>query len=265
MNARAVTDSIFASICGDLLPCVPPWVRRGLSRRFASAKLLVVSAVCPDYARSESGFTYAGVGTGVPYIAREHLLLMRSLGQRLALNDIELEYHVVLADTEFDLPFVVRRMTGGDADEFLRRCEASCQAIRTEGASIGLEVRSSQRFTTAFPCWFETYREALEVIEDEIRTDASVRYNLEINLVKRMPLYRAMTVEEVTLDYCRQMAKRQWAQYMAWGRLAEAAYGGGLVMVNHATPNLSRVNHSFARQGRERIPILELALTTMPG
>ena len=66
-----------------------------------------------------------------------------------------------------------------------------------------------------------------------------------------------------SIDYCSEMVIRQWAQYAAWGECAREKFGN-IVMINHSTPNLSRVNHLIFRGERERIPILQLKTDTLP-
>lgn len=257
-------DVIFPDDFGGLLADIPAWVKSAISRRMSSKKLLLVSAVCPNYAREERGFTYITISGGVPYIAGKQLEIVRRIVPLLAREGVEFEYHMTLADTEFDLPFVVEHMTGGDPLRFLQLCQDSCQAILQQAKVMDIPLRSCQRFTQAFPSWYRIYHDCLAEIDREIELDSSTRIDLINNTVGREPLYQAMTSERVTQEYCRQMAIRQWAQYMAWGKLAEPTFGKGLVMMNHATPNLGRVNHPFSRQGQERIPLLKLSLSTMP-
>ena len=264
MKKQSVFDSIFAGDYDGLLPVVSDWVKKVISRRLLTKKLILISAVCPDYARENGGFTYVTVSGGIPFIALQQLEIVERILPNLKANKIELEYHVTLADTEFDLPFVVERMTGGDPYEFLSRCQSSCNNIAQEAHSRGIPLKTCRRFTEAFPTWYSTYHAAIEEIKKELVSNDSVRLNLEINSTGRESLYQAMTTKRVTREYCREMAIRQWAQYMTWGRLAESTFGTGVVMMNHSTPNLSRVNHPFARQGQERIPILQLSLSTMP-
>lgn len=257
-------DVIFPNDFGGLLTNVSTWVKKAVSRRLKTKKLLLVSAVCPDYAREERGFTYVTISGNIPYIARKQLEIVARITPILRSYEIELEYHITLADTEFDLPFVVEHMTKGDPFRFLQLCQNSCETICHEAKTLGIPIKSSLRFTQAFPKWHAIYHDCLKVIEKEVESDGSVMMDLLNNTVGRAPLYQAMTSQRVTQEYCRQMAIRQWAQYMTWGKLAEPTFGKGLVMMNHATPNLGRVNHPFSRQGQERIPLLKLSLSTMP-
>jgi len=264
VNNSSLFDVVFPDDFGGLLTSVSPWVKNAVSRRLKSKKLLLVSAVCPDYAREEKGFTYVTISGSVPYIAGKQLEMVQRIIPLLASQGIEFEYHLTLADTEFDLPFVVEHMVNGDPFKFLQLCQESCQAITQKALKMSIPLKSCQRFTQAFPKWFTAYHDCLKKIDEEVQTDGSVRMDLLNNTVGRTPLYQAMTSERVTQEYCRQMAMRQWAQYMAWGKLAEPTFGKGLVMMNHNTPNLGRINHPFARQGQERIPLLKLSLSTMP-
>ncbi|MEJ0053336.1 MAG: hypothetical protein WDN10_01220 [bacterium] len=257
-------DSVFPNGIGSLACEVPLKVKKGISRRLRSKKLILVSAVCPDYARSERGFTYMAVSGGIPHIAKAHLEIVHALLARLQEWGIDLEYHVTLADTEYDLPFVMRKMVDGDPLAFLERCQSSCERIIEEASRRSLPLKTCRRFTRAFPTWFTTYHAALAEVRRELESDSSVRMNVDSNAGSRIALYQAMTSETVTHAYCREMAIRQLAQYMAWGRLAEEVFGTGAVMINHSTPNLSRVNHPFSREGKEAIPILQLAQSTMP-
>lgn len=261
-TVRITTRDVFTSDFGGLLPSIPPWVQRGVGRRLSTGTFTIVSAVCPDYDREDGRFTYRGMGDGVPYTASRHLELMAAMLPELDRRGIRLDYYMTLADTEFDLPLVVGRMADGDADEFLRRCQRSCERLVVEAQRLGVPLRSCRRFTDEFD-WFPTYHEALAVIDGELAGNASVRGDAELSACRRRPLYQAMADQTVSQDYCRSMVLRQWAQYMAWGKLARGRWPD-LVMVNHSTPNLTRVNHAAFRAG-ERTPILELAITTMPG
>ncbi len=258
-------DWLFASDFGELLPNVPPWVKKGIARRIGNVgKIVLVSAVCPDYARGKKGFTYVSLSDGIPHLAAQHLTVVQELYRILQLRGISLEYHITLADTEFDLPMVIRHMTNGDVDEFTRRCQSSCDALFLKAREMGLPILTCRRFLDAFPNWFSAYGDALQEVEREVETEDSARHDLMNNSFGRELLYQAMTAERVDNKYCVSMAKRQWAQYMTWGMLAESAFGDDLVMMNHDTPNLGRVNHAFVRKGRERLPILRLSSSTMP-
>ena len=99
---------------------------------------------------------------------------------------------------------------------------------------------------------------------EEAKLNSSTRSDLEISAHKRSRLYFAMTGYKTnSIDYCREMVIRQWAQYAAWGECAREKFGN-IVMINHSTPNLSRVNHLIFRGERERIPILQLKTDTLP-
>jgi hypothetical protein len=264
MKKQSLFGLVFTDNFDGLLPDIPKWVGNAISRCLASRKLVLVSAVCPDYAREEKGFTYITISDGVPYIAKHHLEIVRKILPLLQVQGVALEYYMTLADTEFDLPFVVEHMSNGDPFKFLSLCQANCDKLMLEASAMNVPLKSCMRFTQAFPKWYTAYHACLKEIISEIESNSSVRTDLEDKSYGREPLYQAMTSERITQDYCRQMVIRQWAQYMAWGRLAEPTFGKGLVMMNHNTPNLGRINHPFVRQGQERIPLLKLSLSTMP-
>lgn len=248
-----------------LLPEVAPWVKKSIARKLKTqGKLVLVSAVCPDYEHDGHSFTYRAVSGGVPYIAKQHLRIAHMLHERLAKEGVPLEYHVTLADTEFDLPSVMKKMAQGDPERFLSLCESSCEAIKTDARALGLPLASCRRFTEAFPAWLPTYHEIRDAVWTESETISSVAMDIGSTVAKRWPLYAAMSADPVDEAYCKEMAIRQLAQYAVWGRLAEDTFGNGIVMMNHSTPNLGRVNHLLARKGKERIPILQLALSTVP-
>lgn len=257
-------DQLFPDNADGLLCETPDWVKSALGRRIRSGKLVLVSAVCPDYERRNGRFTYRGMGAGLPFTAAQHLPLVQRIQRVVSEVGAVLDYHITLADTEFDLPLVVEHLVGGDAALFLERCEASCVELAREARALGLPLRRCGRFTEIFPDWFLKYEQALEIINWELKRDHSVRQDVELGTYSRLPLHRAMAGRGVTADYSRKIVVRQLAQYMAWGECAEKVFGEGLVMMNHTTPNLSRVNHQAFRAGRERIPIIQLDISTMP-
>ncbi len=262
------STGVFDSIFGDSLDYleIPKWVKESISRKiWRDKKLTLVSAVCPDYERQNGHFTYRSMGCGLPFTASRHLLIVQAIAKSLAAHDIQFEYHVTLADTEFDLPLVVKHFAQDNVELFFSRCEQSVIAIADEAYRLDIPLHSCARFTTAFSNWCTLYEQGLEIMRREVEQDRSTRSDLEAKAMTRMPLYQAMAGYSVNnANYCREMVIRQWAQYMAWGYCAEETFGNSVVMMNHTTPNLSKVNHPLFRKGRERIPILQLPITTMP-
>jgi hypothetical protein len=263
-SSTAIFESVFGIELGELQ--IPKWVKESLSRKiWREKKLVIVSAVCPDYERKDGRFTYRNMGSGLPFTASKHLGVIQSMSRMLNEHGVHLEYHVTLADTEFDLPLVMKHLASGDSELFLARCEESCRVIKDEARQLGIPIDVSARFTKTFPEWFDLYHEGFALSKREVEEDRSVRQDLHLLMEGRMPLYRAMAGwGPPDLNYCREMVLRQWAQYMAWGECASRVFGENVVMMNHSTPNLSRVNHPFFRKGRERIPIIQLPITTMP-
>jgi hypothetical protein len=223
-----------------------------------------VSAVCPDYERKNGAFTYKKLNSGLPFTAEQHLVVVAGIAQQLREQGIELSYVITLADTEFDLPLVVNALADGDSTEFLRRCQESCAALTTAASVREIPLVSCKRFTTAFPDWFTHYERALAHMRAQALTDQSIGWDLTSSAMARRPLYKAMASVDVGEEYCREMVLRQWAQYATWGECATRRFGSDLVMINHSTPNLTRINDPLFRAGRERIPIIQLSITTMP-
>jgi hypothetical protein len=242
----------------------PDWVQRAIGRRMRTGKLTVVSAVCPDYERVAGKFTYKAMGSSVPFTAQQHLQVVKEISALLNGQGVELNYIMTLADTEFDLPLVVEALCQGDASEFLRRCQESCHALQCQAEKDGLVMNGCRRFTDVFPEWFEYYTLAYEHVKAQTAASASAAQDLAIKACSRATLYKAMAGQPVSQQYCHEMVLRQWAQYATWGELATRTFGQDIVMMNHSTPNLSLVNAPFFRAGRERIPILEINITTMP-
>jgi len=268
-NKTMSIQAILGSNPCDLLPEVPGWTKKTAQRRVkqSGGKFTLVSAVCPDYERQDGRFTYDSLGSAIPFIAAHHLRVASVLKEKLEGEGIHFEFHITLADTEFDLPLVVENMTDGDSDEFLRRCECSARELEKKAHEERLNIKSSERFTVAFPDWFQHYNKAVKHLEQEVaeaKQGASITSNFSYEAMSRVSLYKAMAGCEVDSDYCRKMVIRQWAQYMAWGECATQKFGDGFVMMNHDTPNLSRVNDPHFRKGRERIPVLKLNLKTTP-
>ena len=243
----------------------PLWVQCAIGKRIHEGSMTVVSAVCPDYERKNDAFTYRNLGEGVPFIANQHLEVLQHVAQRLAEHNIACQRVMTLADTEFDLPLVVQHMAGGNREEFLRRCQASCEAIMQTAHERNIPLESCSRFTATFADWFANYHRALAAMHEQTVSSSSVQQDLRFNSANRVSLYCAMTGSLVSDAYCQDMVLRQWAQYAAWGESASTVFGTDMVMLNHTTPNLTRVNEPSFRAGRERIPILQLRTTTMPG
>lgn len=249
-----------------LIAEVADWAKRAIGRQVLLTKnLKLVSAVCPDYEFRDGGFTYRSMGKSLPHNAEQHLRLIEDLLPSIRASGVGVEYYVTLADTEFDLPLVVKHLAQNDRDLFLRLCQESCEVILESCRKRNLPVVWVKRFTQAFPDWFEHYERGLGLIREELEQDPSLHSNLHSSAVYRMPLYRAMA-NWINIDekYCEDMVVRQWAQYMAWGECAEKCFGAEFIMINHTTPNLTRVNHPAFRGNRDRIPIVRLGIDTMP-
>lgn len=252
---------------GNLLAEIPNWVKRGIGRRIEAGRIMIVSAVCPDYERVNGSFTYQAMGEGLPFTATQHLPIVKHLHEVLSRVGVEVIYHITLADTEFDLPLVVKHLANDSAELFLARCQESCRKLEVLAREMELPIATCGRFTDVFPDWFPTYHTALVAVEEQVRTDSGIKMDLARGAIHRIPLYQAMAGRgtQIPREYAEYMVKRQWVQYMAWGECAEKRFGSGIIMINHTTPNLSYVNHPVMRAGRERIPIIQLSITTMPG
>lgn len=257
-------SDLFQTDYNGLLTGVPAWVVNAINRRARLGKVVIVSAVCPDYERSDGRFNYDRMGDGLPFTAARHLEVVQAMRDRLYQNGVGLEYYVTLADTEFDLPEVVEKMSDGDVAKFLALCQNSCEMIQNRAAELDLPIRGVMRFTSCFQDWFVYYHQALAIALAEVRQNSSVRSDLCLRATERYRLYNAMASVTVDQQYCEKMVIRQWAQYMAWGECATRRFGAEIVMMNHETTNLSRVNHQAFRAGRERIPILKMNISTLP-
>ncbi len=248
----------------ELLPEIPDWVKRAIGQRLTRDKITLVSAVCPDYEIKNGKFTYKAMGRDAPHTALQHLKLMKGACDALESLGVEVDYQMTLADTELDLPLVVNNLAGGSKDIFLEKCQESCRVLERQAERLGVRLLGCRRFTEAFSNWYCVYERARQVLEAEMSNSWALKHELNISSQSRLPLYKAMAGQQVGLDYCREMVVRQWAQYMTWGECAEGLYGSGLVMINHSTPNLGKVNYPKFRAGKQRIPILKLNISTMP-
>lgn len=247
-----------------LLPNIPKWVNKGINRRIRNKEVVLVSAGCPDYERIDGKFTYRNIGGEIPYIMSKHLEVASIMYESLKNLGVNLKYYVTLADTEFDLSLVVKHLTNGDPLKFLDRCESSCCKIKEEALKMGLPILSSSRFTKIFPNWFSHYHRILKIIQEETEEKNSMMQEARGIAFKRKALLRAMADTDISLEYCLQIIFRQWAQYATWGICAREVFGENVIIMNHSTPNLTLINYKKTSQRKERIPILELSLSTMP-
>lgn len=259
-------EEIFSNENGLLLD-TPDWVKRGIVSRIKKGKLIIVSAVCPNYSRNHEieRFDYKSLDPGVPFTADQHLTIMLKVDDVLRKHNVNLEYYVTLADTEFDLPDVVTHFSNGDPKQFLDSCEENCKAISQKAKECNISLcDNATRFTKQFPNWFETYFHALHIIEKEYESGLR-KHDIDNSAFYRKPLYQAMSRESIIdYNYCIKMVKRQLAQYMTWGKCARERFGENLILMNHDTPNLSVINHLEFRGEKERIPIITLDISTIP-
>jgi len=243
-----------------VLDQLPKWVKVGIGNKLVKPKICIISAVCPDYEIANGKFTYRNMGDGLPHTAARHLEFIKQTLPILASAGITFEYHMTLADTEFDLPMIVKHLAGGNPQLFQEKCQKSCEKLMDYAKESDAPLVSCERFTSVFPDWFEQYHKSLQILADNPISQGSV----SSEAWSRVPLYRAMAGREITIDYSREMVVRQRAQYMAWGECATRRFGDSLIMINHLTPNLEFINHPAMRRDRPRIPIIKLPISTMP-
>lgn len=258
-------NDVFSDDCGGLLLNLPEWVRVGIGRRIQGGAITFASAVCPDYEHDGTTFTYRGLGDRLPFIAMRHLEVMEPVINRLKSRGVTADYHLLLADLEADLPMIVEYLAGGSPEEFIRRCQKSCDALRAEAFRREVPLARCERFSTAFPEWATLYGQTLDRIREEVRSNRTLTTELETVAAKRNPYYRSQAGwRPLSTEDCLGLALRHSAQYSTWGECVTRLCGEDVVVINHATINLARVNDPHFRRGRERIPIVQLNINTAP-
>lgn len=244
--------------------------------------LVAVSTVCPPYSTDSQGVpTYKGLESGIEYNIEQHLDKIPPAVKFLKEGGIDAKHIFLMADTEVDLIPFLRDKLRLDGEEFLKRCQASVEAI-SERVQVAYpntdysEIPSASRFLSYFgeENWYLRYSHFKKRLENEATNNKDVARSLQ-----RDAYYRSNLIERllgrVTEEKMIEHIVRQKAQYMAFASLMRDRFPNRLVVINHVTPNFAWMNDKIAReplfldQSRgnylPEIPLVELDISTMPG
>ncbi len=102
-----------------------PKAKRLIERTLASGSTVnIVALSCPDYASSGDVYTFEGtLGEGVPLLTKLHCDAIEQSIEHIDPGQINIE--LLIADIESENTSLVNLYTGGDYDEYKRRCDVS--------------------------------------------------------------------------------------------------------------------------------------------
>lgn len=219
----------------------------------AGGKFQIFCPVCPDYGKG-SNF-YKTMGEGLSPEARAGIEATKVLLNLLPEIGLKPKITILVADTEDDLPEVIKNCAGGDVELYKNKCQRSVNEV-CEVLS-GLEV-SVDTFTHGLGDDFRTTQYLFEKILKEnsngslaglIKSSGSERSEKHSQI-----LGRSENNFELTIRYM--------AQYAALGHILRA--DDMVVLMNYQTPNrkfynaATNVNRSLILDGRDYkvIPVI---------
>lgn len=210
---------------------------------------------CPDYSHENGLYTHQGIGENVPLLSEVHINSDLSLLRTLESNQIPYEYVLMVADVEAIDEVFSQKFTGGDQEEFLRRCLTSAQATQNlldstkqkEGLIGGL--RSSSFFTEfGYENFLQIQNAYMATLSERYDSDSSFRQRVTGDIAARMGMYKKMYDKVLpslgfrdTQDFLVYRDIRTKAQYLALGR-AISEKSKNAIIVNHPTTNLGFFN-----------------------
>lgn len=178
----------------------------------------VFSQVCPDY----------GLTDGISKEAEAGIRAAK------ALDDIfgsQLVQHILVADTEYDLPEVVARI-GGTIDGYKRICGVSVDAIAGQLSEVAEVQTFSQYFSDGF--------HDRQYLFEDIARNRMVLDGDFAEFIQRMSIERADKHMRILgrPEQDNELAIRYIAQYAAFGNLMRENYSSDqILLVNYPTPN----------------------------
>ena len=196
----------------------------------ASRRLEFFCPVCPDYSKVDYSLS-----NGISDSAEQCLAHARELSDALAGTNHK--FYILLADTEDDLPSVLRRLTNGNLTDFFSRCETSVQKINTTAGNLYPTHIQAIRFQEYFGDQFRTQQYAVEInIRKRMQCSPSLRREVE-QISEERAAKHALILGRPERD--NELTIRYMAQYGALGiLLRKHAIGfAKTIVMNYETPN----------------------------
>jgi hypothetical protein len=230
-------------------------LQRILSEVSTENPLVIYVGSCPDYTHHNGLYTHEGLGEDVPLLTTLHLQRDMGLLDVLDRHHLPYEYIIMVADVEAEDEIFVSRFSGGDQEEFRRRCHRSVAATQEiidrfiQPHHQG-KIRSSSFFTEFGDETFMYYQEAYrQKLEQQYLSDSSFQMRVVDETMKRSPMYRKMyphdvggiTAERDRVHFLHGRTMRTMAQYLTLGRLISESTPHG-VIINHPTLNIPMFN-----------------------
>lgn len=206
-----------------------------------------VAVTCPEYLEDYE------LGEGLSPQSELYLSVLPRAVSAMRENGLNVSGgRVLVANTEDDMPEVLERLTGGDRNEFVKRCEASADKVRVRlGREDVADVGLLKDFVPGFT---QLQYEKEGVIRRLMGADLKFAKKTERISGKRKGKYELILGRQE--EDC-ELTIRYMAQYAVLGdRLREESRANGKlqVMFNYSTPNLDVVNMG----SDQPVPIFEV-------
>lgn len=234
---------------------------------------------CPDYSHRNGLYTHEELRDGVSLLAQYHLRYDVPALRLFDLAGVPYVYTLMVADVEAVDEVFCARFTGGDREEFLRRCRSTqaetAKAMSALSSSLGLNGRmvSSSFFRVFGEEKFLYYQEAYRaVLTARYHEDESFQFRVDQDTAQRMEMYRLMYREVIgnmtngeRAQFLAGRTIRTMAQYLTLGRLI-SGISSCPVVINHPTRNFGMLNdrNKYPLPGdngsglQQSIPVIEM-------
>jgi hypothetical protein len=245
--------------------------RHYLSNASQGYPLTIYAGSYPDYSHDAVGYTFRGVGSGVPFLTKVHLESDVPFLQVLDLAGICYQYIIMVADVEATDKCFQQRFTDGDEKIFLGACESSRTETQvlldTQRKQLGLigPLKSSSFFAEFGRERFLRLQEAYEAkLQEKMVSDRHFEQRVTLDTLKRMEMYRLMYSDYISgefmspnqrNDFLMGRTMRTMAQYVVLGELISQVPNA--IVINHPTTNIGFYNEKMG-QIRQTIPIFEM-------